>query len=120
MSKRSDYMNPLYVNKEKRDELGFLSMICFGSKGKWRKLALRLGLDVENIENQMREIINIREKQREEMNERLNKKGTSTTQGSTTAAGSNESGPEQTTTTHDTVDSDGIGSQSVDVRRKKV
>lgn len=58
--KFNDYINPLYADKQKRTELGFKSLICFGTKSKWFKLSKRLGLDIESIDKQMDEIIKLK------------------------------------------------------------
>jgi hypothetical protein len=69
MSVKSNHIDPQYANKETRDRLGDKSKICFDARGKWKKLALRLGLDVKAIETQMDEIIKIKEEQKGELNE---------------------------------------------------
>jgi len=69
VSKRSDHIDPQYANKETRTRLGDKSKICFETRGKWKKLALRLGLTVTNVEAQMDEIIKIKEEQKGELDE---------------------------------------------------
>lgn len=50
---RRSVWSPPYTTKADRDELGKLSLVVFGSKNKWQKLASNNGLSVDGIKTQM-------------------------------------------------------------------
>lgn len=57
--------NPFYSDKETRERLGVKSIVCFGTKGKWKKLVNKSGLTIEAVEKQMDIIIEYKQKQQE-------------------------------------------------------
>jgi len=50
----------LYTTKEEREELAKLSMLAFGARGRWKKLADSLGITKDGIKEQMKAIIQYR------------------------------------------------------------
>ena len=46
-----------YLEKPEKAEMERLSLIAFGSKHKWRKLAEKLGLSVDGVRLQMEAIV---------------------------------------------------------------
>lgn len=56
MSKDHEAAN-LYVRKDMRTHLGDLSKIAFGARGKWKKLASKYGLTVDQVLEQMEAIV---------------------------------------------------------------
>lgn len=59
---------PPYVRKEMRTTLGNLSMLAFGSRSKWQKFCINLGLDIASVKEQMEAIIQYAKLQYEEIN----------------------------------------------------
>lgn len=59
---------PPYVRKEMRTTLGDLSMLAFGSRSKWQKFCINLGLDIASVKEQMEAIIQYAKLQYEEFN----------------------------------------------------
>ena len=47
----------LYCRKEERTELGDLSKLAFGARGKWKKIATQYGLEIHEIKEQMQRMI---------------------------------------------------------------
>lgn len=54
--------------KDRRKILGDKSMICFGSRCKWIKLANSLNLNIDHVELQMDEIIKLKEEDKTKPN----------------------------------------------------
>ena len=67
MSKRSkDYEEAnQYTTKHMRDYLSGLSLIAFGSRGKWKKLCNQLGLNIYGIKEQMEAIVKYKQERLE-------------------------------------------------------
>lgn len=57
-----------YTRKEMRKYLGNLSLIAFGSRGKWQKLAADLGLSIDSVKEQMEAIVNYMQQRFQEIN----------------------------------------------------
>jgi len=119
-------VDSLYAPKETRTRLGDKSLLAFGTRGKWKKLAERLFLGLNDIEKQMDAINEVKEEQKGEKreqhsNQRVTRRArrkylrqfAKKMRRNKARFGKGNDG----TTTND---SDGRGGESVDVRSEEV